>query len=591
MSPWLINGKDINLFRPFWKNDADDYALNQTWMSDDPPTMDNIYDRFVLMFGKDASKGTMSALVTLKCLPNEIFGENMEQFYKDVYGKEFKIEKIPFKNDKNNKKIPDETNTLWTENRNKRRLARAALTITIFMRMLDEELWQKKGIQKDIKKEYYNKVDAFDGYLYHYLTQAPAAYYGEITAKTTDDGEKLPNLFLFAHGGITDDFLKWDGDDKTNKNIIREMDIIGWDELLKNTRTTTKKGGGQREVLITKIIKYNLYCKILLKNFFTNKETGLWKDPMLSLLDLSAGPKKQNPNQVKQPTDQVLDSYYPGNGKIFNVFGHASSSCGYSFGKSRDKDNKVMGERTYFINTDFSSTLFKSFIKCDKKYDENYLIMILDNKNPEETISLTCDGKIYTTFTYKDIATTENYYNTIEQIHTAWTVISEDKKKKGIYINKNKNPPTELTKEEATTLNKIEQEKLIGPSDIETSLTEGIVFDKSQNLFSVINDIDSKNETKNFFFNGIAVKNEKKYAVFSSIYSKDYKTSMAIIPYEKPAEGEAAPAEIAEIAGAEGGRRRKRKTRKHRRTHKKQKGGKKRTKKRSGRKTRRRHKA
>ena len=283
------------------------------------------------MFGKDASKGTMSALVSLKCIPNEVIGsDNMDQFYEDVTDKE----EIDIK---------------------ERKKIRAALTITIFMRMLDETLW------KGSKQKLVHDFKALDGYLYHYLHTAPAAYYADV------ENNSKKNLFLFAHGGITEDFIK-----KNGEGQFIEGDIKVWENQVENLSALkekyNKKGGDNEGNKIIDSIKfYNIKCNNLLSQFFkyflnyktvlnrirndtnfkddksikkfneasSKKNINEWIIPMLSLLDISAGVKK-NPNQVKEPSADILDDYVAGYDKVYNIFGHASSSAGYSFSKVKD---------------------------------------------------------------------------------------------------------------------------------------------------------------------------------------------------------------------------------------------------------------
>jgi hypothetical protein len=521
---WMINGADVKYFRPFWKKDSKDYIDNTIWMNDNPEDINKIYNRFELIFGKDASIGTMSALVTLKCIPNEVIGSgtNMNKFYNLV--------------------------TDTTDNsEEKRREIRAALTIAIFMRMLDKELWDKNDNKKKAEFKVSN-FGALDGYLYYYLMNAPAAYYGEIDK----------NLFLFAHGGITNDFVEKGG-------RIKKETIVGWDEIVKN-----KQGGGDK--IKTQIDFYNKECDNLLRNFFNrksvlnkivnNKFTDInvkkwWVGPMLSLLDISAG-TKTNPNQRKDASDEILDTYAGDYDKLFNVFGHASVSSGYTIGKSKKS------EKTYFINTDFSTTLFKAGIACDGTYNDNYLLLILDPTG-EGDLKLTCEGKIYLNTKYEVKNEIKNEPYTIENIDTIHTTIDKDKP------------------------------KLIAPESIKP-----IEFDSDENLINIIDEVNDMNKTKHFCFNGMVKIGEKQYLMLSSKFSRDYNTSIALIPYEKVAVSEVADAEDAD-ANAGGRKQRaskykvKRKTKRNRKTKRisksksksKSKGKKGRKTKKGGRKTRR----
>ena len=267
--PWLIKKEQLKYFRPFWSSKPTEY--NKGWIEkEDSIKIDDIYNRFERIFGKDPAPGTMSALVTLKCIPDELFPgkEKMEDFYRavdDQYTKDKPLYDVD-----------------W------RKRVRAALTITVFMRMLDKELWEKNPLKnnKEIDK---TEFKALDGYLYYYLTQAPAAYYAEY--KT--------NLFLFAHGGIKNDFVEKDGKEEIDE--IKGRDITAWGEKLKYIKT----GGAldPENKIIKSINYYNKAFLELVKKFFDepiNKPDGDWVKTMLTLLDLSAG-GKDNPNQVKQP--------------------------------------------------------------------------------------------------------------------------------------------------------------------------------------------------------------------------------------------------------------------------------------------------
>jgi hypothetical protein len=107
-------------------------------------------------------------------------------------------------------------------------------------------------------------------------------------------------------------------------------------------------------------------------------------------------------------------------------------------------------------------------------------------------------------------------------------------------------------------------------------------------------------KTKHFCFNGMVKIGEKQYLMLSSKFSRDYNTSIALIPYEKVAVSEVADAEDAD-ANAGGRKQRaskykvKRKTKRNRKTKRisksksksKSKGKKGRKTKKGGRKTRR----
>jgi hypothetical protein len=518
---WLVNKKNIKYFRPFWKNKFNEvdkvigidtkvdptgkkkendkaYDQNKTWMEDEPNIHD-IYHRFVLMFGRDADKGTMSALVTLKCIPNELAFNGLAL--------------------KDNNKFFNVKDDLVSTFK-----MRAALTLTIFMRMLDKELW--KGIKKD--KPEVGTFGALDGYLYHYLMKSPAAYYAVYAE----------NLLLFAHGGITTDFVEGDGMEEINKYEKRSMDV--WDGILENK--VALSGGNNYDNKICKSINnYNKKITEILGHFFNFKsynvlsklkETSFrndaavknlsdwnWERAMLILLELSAG-SKQNPNQVKEPSTDILDTYADDFTKIYNVFGHASSSAGYSISKVA-KSNK-----TFYINTDFSTTLYKDAIACDvNTYNNNYLIAVLDTTNKD--LKLTLDGKVIPSSKYKKKS---DLKGTIEEY------IENEKKGKG---NKK-----EYYFDDGTDL-----------------IEEAYEFNKKAN---VLEKLDELVKPKFCDFNGIATKNGVNYNVFSTRF-RDV-TGTKLIYFAKLAEPlgleSSTDPELTQVESTAGGRR-------HRKTHRK----------------------
>jgi hypothetical protein len=565
--PWLIKTKDKKYFRPFWNNNKVEYlerwvnnkkitgqkkVINEKgeekkeniWEADTKPLSD-ILNRFEWIFGKDPDSGTMSAVVTLKCMPDELCS-HME--YKNFAGF---LEKIDNKED-------------TVEFKKK---VRAALTITIFMRMLSNVPVQISG-SPNIRTEVW-EYDTLDGYLYHYFEKAAPAYYAE----------HKNNLFLFAHGGITDKFVKESG--KNGIDDINKLTEADWNSVLEYKEP--KKGGGIKDKpqIPNSITYYNEGYLKLLHNFLKIEtkqkifDETVWYKQMLSLLKLSAGNvsgvTEYYPNQVKEPSDTVLDSYYDGN--IYNVFGHASASVGYSFGKARNKKNgELLGTRTYFLNTDYSTTLFKDGLVCnppagaDSDYNKNYLICVLDTQKTN----------------------TQDFKLTIE----------------GTLILKNK--PKEYDVFDKSIDKKIQEEKLtlFVPTGTEISEPVKLEFDGEQNLLDVIKEVDETNKTEICKYNGNAKYNGKKFNVFSNMWVKGIKFYSTVLvettektetSAEKAAAEEVAteddetmPTEDDETMPTEGGRRRR--TRKRRGTKKAKKGGNnKKTKKRS-RKTRRKHK-
>lgn len=642
-SPWLINGKEIKYFRPFWKNTfkngkitkidglgegavdettgkktnkPNTFSTNPRWMDDNIKVID-IYDRFELIFGEDAGVGTMSALVTLKCLPNELFYDRTTKksgindfftAFDRLLSKPVELKKIDWR-----KKI------------------RAALTITLFMRMLDEDLWDtdKKG------NITINNFGDLDGYLYYYYNKAPAAYYAI----------NNNSLFLFAHGGITKQFVDSIG---TNEIDGELLSLKVWENRLDNklpAPTIVQNGGVVVNNKICQSIEYynKRYFEIL-NNFFkpltylkfgASPKSNNWKQPMLTILDLTAGATKTNPNQTKDPSDQVLDEYFP-DGKIFNIYGHAATSSGYSFGQARNKTTtdpeigNIKGERTFFISTDYSTTLFKNGITCNANergptsdYNKNYLISILDLTTTAQKLFI---------------------QGTLVLMH------DNAPKKDKLYIFKAYDDTIQNTVEKfdddivITTVPTLFYPKSLFPDSLKKAT---INFIDNENLLDN-NTFDTKNKSKYFKFNGFATigedKSNNKYYVYSNMFGKingnSLKYSIVLLPVaakslEVPPKSVEPVEELAEESTNEenpsftaeeveefeglskladykpsppyveegqgtyldtnteeqeaGGRRKRRRTRKYRLTHKKQKGGKRRTKKKRGRKTRRKH--
>jgi len=476
--PWLIKDQQLKYFRPFWRNT--DASFNEGWIEKKNINIVKFYDRFERIFGKDPAPGTMSALVTLKCIPNELF-PNMEEFYKAV-DDQYKKNQLKY-----------EVN--W------RKKVRAILTITVFMRMLDKKLWfDGKQNRKELEKKEFRVLD---GYLFRYLSIACPAYYAEYQN----------NLFLFAHGGIKNDFVEKDGKEEIDK--IKGRDIKAWGNMLEY-----KQNGGALD-LDNKIIKsinyYNKAFLELVNKFFDepiNNPNGDWVKPMLTLLDLSAG-VKENPNQVKQPYMENLDRHKGNYEKIYNVFGHASISAGYTFGKTRDDtNNKIKGNNTYFLSTDYSTTLFKNGIVCDPKnkgensvYNKNYLLAILDTT--DDKLALNIDGHVYL---QNDKPYKFKNYTKEKTIKDFDAEIKADIAGKQIEKNKKIFLPPEV--------------KIEGVDE-----TIIIIFDKTKNLLTEIDAIDKQNDSDCCTFNGIATIGDSICSIYSNV-NKGKTHAIIALPYE-----------------------------------------------------------
>jgi len=413
--PWLISSdQDLALFKPFWNL--------ETWSSAasiklrEGKDYKSIFGRFEYLFGKDPTVGSMSAMITIKSVPNELLQTNtIVDFIKRM----------------EQKVTGNSTHDVTYFNK-----IRAALTIVLFMRMLDHELVNTTSspIITDI-----TQFGALDGYLYTYLTNALPAYYANCFIT-----EKESTLLTFAHGGITTEFVEKDG----LRGIKALKNFKSWSTLL-NFNNRPKKnnvGGGQinGQMIKDKIKFFNNSYMTLLEQFLKTPKFDLqvnpdynfvdqeispeikvlakpygkikqremqnWKSSLLILLQLTAGTEKiihkllklngyhaaDSPIQTKksirgtteenndEPAQKILDPL--DFKRYYNIFGHASLSSGYSFGKVHGS------KKTYYINTDYSSTLFKESLSCEG-YNNNYLLLVLDTR-VENQVKLNVLGKV-----------------------------------------------------------------------------------------------------------------------------------------------------------------------------------------------------
>lgn len=350
---------------PFWANLAagKQATLQKEWFNDgnNIKPMTTLHNRFERIFGTDTGKGTMSADNTLTGIPNELFPNNI-----DILIKNIKLKLI---------------NKLTDDNE-----IRSAIVFTLFMRMLDQELYTEKSKTSGFSL---NNTKDTDGYLWKYLTNSSPALY----AKTVKE------LFLFSHGGITKEFVNTDG-----LEILSKLDKQKWDLVLSRPETTTFDNtyidNNPISTDITlRIESYNQKYFDILKQCFANFNSleNLFNSEMMILLSISA-PAENNfnmftttdyktsnfsPIQPKLPANSVLttQSDIDNDIKIFNFCGHASS--GYSYGFKKVSDNM------YFINTDFTGSLYK-FV-CNN-YNQNFIILNLKYEN--DSFSLKLEGNI-----------------------------------------------------------------------------------------------------------------------------------------------------------------------------------------------------
>jgi hypothetical protein len=400
----IWNVATMENYVPYWAKKTKDFSDN--WLkagATHVQPMTTLYERFVRIFGTDTSEGTMSANNIINGIPDELFKDNIKGLINDIKAqlnsndvfknyidskkndKAFKLEEINKKRseDKKGPKPPltdDEIYETFSDLE-----IRSGIVFTIFMRMLDESLY-KPNSRKDIE---FNDINDIDGYLWKYLNMALPALYAKNDTNNVTNNE----LFLFSHGGVTNEFINIDSFD-----ILRNIKQGQWERILHSTVKEQPTGidtgkSEPMENIITKIKKYNKdYMEILTECFNTFK-TSNFNTNLMILLTISA-PAENNdllrgdaklasieqgdlkyisssysPIQPKQPKASNL-TYDGENTKIYNIWGHASVSFGYGF--------KQVTDKMYYISTDFSGSLYKDKI-CDKNdyknYNDNNLIL------------------------------------------------------------------------------------------------------------------------------------------------------------------------------------------------------------------------
>lgn len=558
---WLISSAaDMALFKPFWNlevwndvtTDIKDKDGNVTGKTNNPgkrvgKNYNDLFERFERMFGKDGVEGTMGASITLKSIPNELLQEETIFKYLSELSEPITLSS-------------NDPLALSADDLKKVKQVRAALIITLFMRMLDKDLWLGDARKRSNEKADLKNLGSLDGYLYYYLMQAKPAYYADYERPNAPQGQQH-NLFMFAHAGITSEFVETKG-----LGAFTPFRNVNWTQLIADP---PPKVGGVGPItgqdIKTSIENFNKGYFGLLKEFFLSKfdinepldDTEFlgpdiqsinaadaagkrpfgkfktpkskykqnWKRIMLTLLQLTAGTQTKiskfltkpadgtfppykaaySPIQIKrmvgkdtdEPAFKILDvTDYD---RVFNVFGHASASSGYSFGM-------VPGStKTYYINTDYSSTLFKESLLCDPTYNDTNLILVLDTKNDilfvDGIVSLKPEYKPYATPIDKSqilakLPATYNYY-----VHGLVDVASITPKDGKGFIFKldptfNIFEATDFYEQtpggEATLVKKQEKQK---------DGTEKTVLTENK-------------------FNGVALINGKQYFIYSSPFSK-----------------------------------------------------------------------
>ena len=475
-SLFLINSMEY--YVPFWKGDLTLPATckPKSWVDPVQLSIGNLYNRYQKIFGADCKEGTISAEFTIMGLPNELFkeGNEGEETIKNI------IERLQSTYDV--KEI------------------RAAIVFTVFMRMLDKELWNTKNTENKDKK--LSELGALDGYLYKYLSRAYPSFYAE----------DQNNLYLFAHGGITGGETMEDSGKLFLNNSQNAFDILSnikWNKVFNKTTDTDIEKYNElvdtpTEVntlflkaskfidnnCIDRITKFNnLYFEYInyIFDFFTfnkiikNNKNNITRTPkhsslfLIVLLALSAPTEASptikseglyisdlSPIQARLPIEsQIKSEKYGTNAydKVYNFCGHASSAIG-GYGMRKLDDN------TIFINTDYSTTLFKKDLPCNKDFNINHLMMTL-SKDRKFSVS-------------GDIMINNNLINTEKSTPPVYTKISYNKQ--------------------------------YSISDDDMTIPETFKMDKPE-------------EDKVSVYNGIGVSNNETYKIYSN-YNKDTKKSV-----------------------------------------------------------------
>jgi hypothetical protein len=351
-SIWLMD--DLRVVNPFWaaniKAVQNRNTKNKEINEYSKQSLKHRYDR---IFGADPSVGSMSAQNTINYLPIEL-----------GYTDEVLKDKIKTLNDDS---LLDEL--------------KAAIVFTVYARLL-------------LKNKEHNSFFEYDGYLKYYLLNSTVSKYATINN----------NLYLFAHGGISNEFLDKQtkiyknskGKEKT-ENIIEDLKIVPWQTIRgdltyngninENSELFMNGGGNIHE----EMLKFNIKFEKIIEKLFTYKnltyithvKTVYFSNDMLVLLSLCA-PAENNskipkqlyntsqlsPIQARTPQFKYENKKYT---KIYNIFGHAPAGMGFDFRKINDNN--------YSINTDLSNGLMKSTTLMDvSKYNENYLLLYISSQ-------------------------------------------------------------------------------------------------------------------------------------------------------------------------------------------------------------------
>ena len=344
---WKFN--DLRSINPFWNKENPNFT-NERWLPGTPIITKSLLERFEYIFGDDPRTGTISAKNNLDGIPCELGIDTLD------------------KSDKSNKSDQE---------------YQAAIVFTVFARMLFMKPTEPRKLEHD-------------GLLAEYLTLANAASYAVLDE----------TLLLFAHGGFTKKFFDNERIIANLRNKLRANASDIDKEIMAPKSKSKPQTGGSFESKMRQILFFNADVNAIINNLFSgNPTTNKYSEnrnsiPFLNedlmILTILSTPATNNakiaelvepyktalsPIQIGSPISETLYSSIdaaPGTdnvSRVINIFSHIPKGFGYSFGKS--------GDKSYFINTDFSNTLLKN-----RKYLEpietnpSYLVLHLEKTEP-----------------------------------------------------------------------------------------------------------------------------------------------------------------------------------------------------------------
>ena len=266
---------------------------------------------------------------------------------------------------------------------------KSAIVFTVYARLLDSN---------KINKISYGNLDNMDGYLHDYLRLAQTAAYGNINN----------DLYLFSHGSIYQNFID------ANETALNKLNKLS-NNAFYNIGTKgkiVKQSGGSTEIqnVYDHINAFNTGCSELIIKLFKNEDN----ENILNTKHELPSPGKILSTLLAICAPPIADTYGAGalspiiayspmgvpvlnintNGKVFNIHGHIPAGASYRI--SVNDNNKNL----FTINTDISNGLMKDTLLLglpggsEDTYNENYLIMYLDNLSNTSPVQLAFDGAL-----------------------------------------------------------------------------------------------------------------------------------------------------------------------------------------------------